>query len=134
MTDLRDHSEDKLREEALDSRGLRFVLWLSLAVLALAWYNFADQAGLAERNDRSDAYFLIDLNRADRAALTLIPGIGPRLAEGIVEARTRSGAFEDLADLDRIKGFGPAKIRAMEKWVFIGPGDSVAPGPAKEDL
>ncbi|MHC4945288.1 MAG: ComEA family DNA-binding protein [Planctomycetota bacterium] len=134
MKEPRDHFRVKAREEALDYRGLRFVLWLSLAVLALAWYNLPGQPDPANRACASRVAFLIDLNRADCATLTLIPGIGPRLAEGILEERAQKGAFDELADLDRVKGLGPVRIRAMEKWVFIGQREIDPIQSKKEDL
>lgn len=52
------------------------------------------------------------LNRASAAEIETLPGIGPTLARRIVEGRP----YRTLADVDRVKGIGPAKLRALERW------------------
>lgn len=49
----------------------------------------------------------IDLRTADAATLTVVPGIGPKLAQRIIEDRAARGPFSDAADLQRVKGIGP---------------------------
>lgn len=65
-----------------------------------------------------DTIHRIDLNRAGAAELTLIPGIGPRLAAALVEYRNRSGPFLRLEDIQRVHGLGPAKAAAMDGWIL----------------
>jgi competence protein ComEA len=55
----------------------------------------------------------IDVNRADAAALTALPGIGPVLAERIVAHRLRHGPFEVVADLAAVRGVGPRLIERI---------------------
>lgn len=59
---------------------------------------------------------LLNLNRADAAALEELPGIGPVLAQRIVEERASNGPFRSVDELDRVKGVGPAvleRVRAL---------------------
>ncbi|MES2637915.1 MAG: helix-hairpin-helix domain-containing protein [Myxococcota bacterium] len=51
----------------------------------------------------------LSLNHATMADLEGLPGIGPALAARIVAGRP----FRSLDDLDRVKGIGPAKLRAL---------------------
>ncbi|MDP2306980.1 MAG: helix-hairpin-helix domain-containing protein [Pseudomonadota bacterium] len=55
----------------------------------------------------------VSLNNATMADLEGLPGIGPALAARIVAGRP----FGNLEDLDRIKGIGPAKLRALASLV-----------------
>lgn len=48
----------------------------------------------------------LDVNRADAASLTALPGIGPVRAEALVAARAQ-GAFCSPEDLERVRGIGP---------------------------
>ncbi|SFE37142.1 ComEA family DNA-binding protein [Blastococcus tunisiensis] len=49
----------------------------------------------------------VDLNTADVGALDALPGIGPVLAQRIVEHRTREGPFRSVDQLDDVPGIGP---------------------------
>lgn len=59
----------------------------------------------------------VDVNRADVAALTALPGIGPVTAAAIVDERDRNGPFRDVDDLRRVRGIGPAKVEALRESV-----------------
>ena len=52
----------------------------------------------------------IDPNTADPAELDRLPGIGPALADRIVEERARE-PFRTVRDLQRVRGIGPAGLR-----------------------
>ncbi|MQA34119.1 helix-hairpin-helix domain-containing protein [Modestobacter roseus] len=51
---------------------------------------------------------LVDLNRATVAELDALPGIGPVLAQRIVDHRDTSGPFTSVEQLDDVSGIGPA--------------------------
>jgi len=58
----------------------------------------------------------IDPNRADRATLEAVPGIGPARAEAIVRERTRA-PFCNAADLQRVVGIGPKTAAMALRWM-----------------
>ncbi|MFG0328134.1 MAG: ComEA family DNA-binding protein [Phycisphaerales bacterium JB037] len=64
----------------------------------------------------------IDLNAAGPAELQTLPGIGPALAERIVESRAADGPFADLQDLQRVSGIGERTAAELEPFVLFGPG------------
>jgi competence ComEA-like helix-hairpin-helix protein len=66
----------------------------------------------------------LDVNRAAADELTLLDGIGPRLAAAIVAERSAHGPFASLQDLHRVRGIGP---RVLEKL-----GTMLEAGPARE--
>lgn len=51
--------------------------------------------------------FRININTASEAQLQLLPGIGPNLAERIIEDREANGSYLDLQDIQRVRGIGP---------------------------
>ncbi len=72
------------------------------------------QRGAARQIDRGrmSAFFRItlglpiSLNQETVEGLTAVPGIGPRLAEAIVEERARRGGFQDVKELRAVRGVG----------------------------
>ena len=50
----------------------------------------------------------LDLNTAGVAELDALPGIGPVLAQRIVDHRTREGPFTSVDQLDDVPGIGPS--------------------------
>jgi competence protein ComEA len=67
---------------------------------------------------RAPAY-RIDLNRADRAELLQLPGVGPSLAERIETYRRENGDFRSVEDLRRVSGIGPATLARLRPWVCV---------------
>jgi competence ComEA-like helix-hairpin-helix protein len=61
----------------------------------------------------------LDLNRATPAELQRLPGIGPALAQRIVEARERQRRFAAPEDLRRVPGIGPKKFEAIRELVTV---------------
>jgi len=62
----------------------------------------------------------LDINRATRAELEAIPGIGPSLAARIVLERNRRGGFRTLNDLLKIRGIGRKMLDRLSQYVMIG--------------
>lgn len=52
----------------------------------------------------------IPINTDSAAMLEALPGIGPALAQRIIETRQERGNFKNEADLEHVRGLGPAKI------------------------
>jgi competence protein ComEA len=61
----------------------------------------------------------ISINTADAAALEGLPGVGPVLAERIVEHRDRYGPFAVVEDLLDVPGIGEAKLAALREMVMV---------------
>lgn len=64
----------------------------------------------------------LDLNVASARDLEAVPGIGPATAAAIVWHRKVTGPFDDVDQLLRVKGVGPATLRAVRPYLRAGPG------------
>jgi competence protein ComEA len=60
------------------------------------------------------------LNQADAAALTALRGIGPALAQRVVEHRQQAGPFASLDDLTQVSGIGPALVERLRPLLTVG--------------
>ena len=61
----------------------------------------------------------LDLNRATKAELRLLPGLGDTLAQRIVDHRAQHGAFARIDDLGRVSGIGPKTLERLRPWILV---------------
>lgn len=59
----------------------------------------------------------VNINTADVPALKRLPGIGPSLAQKIVDYRESHGPFGRPEDLQAVPGIGPAKYEAVKELI-----------------
>jgi competence ComEA-like helix-hairpin-helix protein len=63
----------------------------------------------------------IDINTAGVDELQRLPGIGPALAERIVEWRSVNGSFRTVADLERVPGIGARTRERLTPLIRVNP-------------
>jgi competence ComEA-like helix-hairpin-helix protein len=61
----------------------------------------------------------LDLNRATAQDLDAVPGLGPALAQRLVNYRQAHGPFKKIADLEEVPGFGAKKVAGIKPYVTI---------------
>jgi competence protein ComEA len=59
----------------------------------------------------------LDLNTATAAQLDALPGVGPVLAQHIIDFRTQHGTFTSLQQLRQIPGIGDRKFSTIKPLV-----------------
>jgi competence protein ComEA len=59
----------------------------------------------------------ININTAAQAALEELPGIGPALAQRIIDYRDENGPFEQPEDVMNVSGIGPATYEKLEELI-----------------
>lgn len=62
---------------------------------------------------------LVNLNTASVTELDALPGIGPVLAQRIVDHRSQQGRFRSVAELDDVPGIGPAIAAELAELVTV---------------
>lgn len=75
--------------------------------------------GISTHSASSAGSLLVPVNTAPASELQNLPGIGPKLADAIIEYRTRSGPFERVEQLLEVKGIGPAKLGRIRPLVEL---------------
>lgn len=61
----------------------------------------------------------LDINRAGATELAALPGVGPGLAQRIVEERERRGRFESPEALRYVMGMGPKKLATIRRFITV---------------
>lgn len=63
----------------------------------------------------------IDLNTASAAQLEDLPGVGPAIAQRILDHREKNGAFRSVDDLLEVSGIGPATLEKIREQATVSP-------------
>ncbi|MDX1568408.1 MAG: helix-hairpin-helix domain-containing protein [Longimicrobiales bacterium] len=63
----------------------------------------------------------VDLNRATTEELQTLRGVGPVIAERILDLRQEKGRFRSVDDLLEVRGIGPATLERVRGRVRTGP-------------
>jgi competence protein ComEA len=104
------------RKDQLTVTAIAVILF---GVFAVSWVanDLTDQANVVERSEN----YRIDLNSASEIEIAELKGIGPTLAQRIVESRESDGPFTSVDDLIRVNGIGKKKLEANRSWIFVAP-------------
>lgn len=62
---------------------------------------------------------IVDLNTADVDQLDALPGVGPAIAQAIVDHRESNGPFTSVDDLLDVRGIGEAKLADLRDRVAV---------------
>jgi competence protein ComEA len=62
---------------------------------------------------------LININTASNKELDVLPGIGPALAQRIVDYRMKNGSFKTKEDILKVSGIGSKRFEALKDKITI---------------
>lgn len=116
---------------ATRSAQLALGVFLTLLLGLLALRGYGNSLGI--KPTESSRPGATDLNRADRAELEQVPGIGPGLARKIDDHRRAKGPFKSVEELRQVKGIGPATLEKLRAFVRVvesnDPAEELIPEP-----
>jgi len=62
---------------------------------------------------------VVNINTADASQLQLLPRVGVKAAQRIIEYRTAHGPFAKATDLMQVKGFGSKSFERLSSYVSV---------------
>ncbi|SFL31962.1 helix-hairpin-helix domain-containing protein [Pelosinus propionicus] len=60
----------------------------------------------------------VNINHADKSELDTLPGVGPALAERIIEYRQTIGSFNSIDELKNVPGIGSSKFEKLKERII----------------
>jgi competence protein ComEA len=87
---------------------------VSILILSIASAAFADDASTVAAPNG-----VVNINTADGAQLALLPRIGVKTAQRIVDYRTQHGAFKKTSDLMQVKGIGDKSFQRLSSYIAV---------------
>jgi competence protein ComEA len=78
-----------------------------------------DGSGTADGSAGAAGSGAVDLNTATLEQLEALPGVGPVLAQNVLDWRAAHGRFSSVNQLTEVSGIGPAKFAVLKPLVIV---------------
>jgi competence protein ComEA len=95
-----------------------------MAVLVIAFFTSA--AFAADAAPAAPATGVVNLNTADVAQLAMLPRVGTKAAQRIVDYRKEHGSFKKTSDLMQVKGFGEKTFERLNTYLTVSGSTTLA--------
>jgi len=102
----------------LSSAALAYKNHITKTTLAVTDFQ-APKSTLADVEDKIRQSKIVRINSATSQELEMLDGIGPELAQRIVEYRHSNGPFKSAEEIKNVKGIGDKKFDAIKEFLKI---------------
>jgi competence protein ComEA len=92
---------------------------VAIAVVPAAAQQKSSPAKSAEAKVTATPSAPVNLNTATQAQLEALPGLGPKVAQRILEYRQKNGNFKKVEDLMNVKGIGEKSFLKLKPLVTV---------------
>jgi len=98
---------------------MRKSLLIVLSAVLIVTISSAVMAADAQPVPAATAIGVVNLNTADASQLAMLPRVGAKAAQRIVDYRKEHGNFRKTSDLMQVKGFGEKSFERLSAWVTV---------------
>ena len=92
---------------------------LSIITLALVLTMFGTVALADSASAAGAGSGVVNINTAGAGELTLLPRVGEKAAQRIIDYRQQHGPFKKAADLMQVKGFGAKTFELVSPYIAV---------------
>lgn len=85
-------------------------MWFCLCVMLMG---LMAASGLVFAADK------VNINTADKEALCTLPGIGPAIADRIIEYREKTEPFKNIEEITKVKGIGEKTFQKIKDTIVV---------------
>lgn len=90
-----------------------------LSVILIATISSAAMAADSTSVAAAPVTGIVNLNTADAAQLAMLPRVGAKAAQRILDYRKEHGGFKKTSDLMQVKGFGEKSFERLAAYVTV---------------
>ena len=101
---------------------IRLTGWVVMAFMISNFLNHPANLAIAAPDQKAVSSVSekpVSINKADSEELQAVRGIGPALAERIMNYRQTNGGFKSLEELKEVKGIGDAKFEKIKNQITM---------------
>jgi len=95
------------------------IMMAAITAIALSATALSAQSKAPVPKPTATAAAPVNLNTATAEQLATIPGVGPKMAERIIDYRQKSGGFKKIEDLMNVSGVGEKSFLKMKPLITV---------------
>ena len=76
-------------------------------------------AAIADETTAAVPSGVVNINTADASQIALLPRVGAKAAQRVVDYRTEHGPFKKTTDLMQVKGFGDKTFERLSAYIAV---------------
>lgn len=92
---------------------------LNIFAVALVLLSLASAAMADAAPSTAAPTGVVNVNTADASQLALLPRIGPKVAQRIIDYRTQHNAFKKASELMQVQGIGAKTFERLSQYVVV---------------